>query len=257
MADTQFCLAQEGELQLSQDEQKYLVWAEEQKADDEPVVDFAALKEIGLSEKEIRFLKLMSDAEAKYCTPAGCGLSDTSRYLLWDVQYFPKTDKVAGKITVQSFLNSVGVNSNNSDAKREDYFLCIRYSVKHAVDGKYPETALLRIYKKVLNWCLEFEKKHGLQEKKPIVVEMNSESGESDEPDVTEFLKTEEKIESVDETKITEKQKGYLGFLMTMIQNDRLRQDLQKRMNLLSKIQATRIIDALVSGNEERIADFF
>ena len=56
---------------------------------------------------------------------------------------------------------------------------------------------------------------------------------------------------------MTAKQRGYLEFLMTMIQNDRLRQDLQKRMNLLSKTQASKIIDALVSGNEERIADFF
>ena len=59
------------------------------------------------------------------------------------------------------------------------------------------------------------------------------------------------------EEKMTIKQKDYLSFLMTTIQNDKIRQDLQKRMILLSKAQASNIIDAIVSGSMESIVNFF
>jgi len=261
MIDTQWCLAQENELQLSKDEHAYLAWAEKQKSQDEPDIDNLALKEIGLSDKEVNFLQLISDAEKRYGTPANCGLVDTSRYLLWGIEHFPKTDKTTGKITVQNFLNSTSPSylPSKGDIKKEDYFLSIRYAVRHAIDGKYPDTALLKIYRKVLAWCLEFEKRHGLKEKgfDADIANNESDNPDEDKPENPEQIQEKnipaEDIQDFEPEGMTAKQKGYLLFLMSTIRDDRIRQEIQKRLCVLSKMQARKIISSLVSGNEEGV----
>jgi hypothetical protein len=266
MTAKQLCLQptqQLGSLLLSKDELDYLAWAKQQETEAVPVIDIVALKEMGLSEDEIEFLEIISGTQQKFHTPAGCKLLDTSRYLLWDLRYFPKTDKATGKITIQSFLNSTTPSyyPSKGNVNKEDYFLSIRYTVKHAIDGRYPDSALLRIYKKVLSWCLDFEYKHGLKEKETVVY--SSDDTES-EPEVveatmlgpTETTEPPKQVEAYEEM-ITNKQKGYLVFLASTIQNDKLRQDLVKRLNLLTKQKASKIIGALVDGKIDEVASFF
>ena len=259
MTTTQWCLAQGNEIQLSKDEHAYLAWAEKQKTQEKQVIDIPALKEIGLSDKEISFLQIIGDANKMYGAPANCGLVDTSRYLLWGIEHFPKTDKTTGRITVQSFLNSTSPSylPSKGDIKKEDYFLSIRWTVKHAIDGNYPDTALLRIYKKVLGWCLDFEKEHGLKEKGFEAITLDSESVDENEPENPE--QTQEKdisaedIQDFEPEGMTAKQKDYLLYLMSTTKDDRIRQEIQKRMCVLSKLQARGIISLLVSGNEEGV----
>lgn len=261
MTTTQWCLAQGNELQLSKDEHAYLVWVEKQKSQDEPDIDNLALKEIGLSDKEVSFLQLISNAEKSYGTPANCGLVDTSRYLLWGIEHFPKTDKTTGKITVQSFLNSTSASyyPSKGDVKKEDYFLSIRYAVKHAVDGKYPDTALLKIYRKVLAWCLEFEKRHGLKENGFDTAILNNESDNANDDKLENLEQIQKKeilpenIQDFEPEGMTARQKDYLLFLMSTVKDDRIRQEIQKRLCVLSKLQACKIISSLVSGNEEGV----
>lgn len=264
MTANQMCLypAQKGGILLSKYEQDYLAWAEKQKAKDNSSIDEAALREIGLSDEEIAFVKLMAETEKQFHTPANCGLNDTTRYLLWNLQYFPRTNKATGKITLQSFIDSVGVSYKNEPKSIKDYFLAIRWTVKHAMDGNYPDSALLRIYKKVLAWCLDFERKHGLKEKDIVSVTVNG-SSENAEEDKPENFGTQEKEVLADNTselepeKMTAKQKNYLLFLMSTVKDDRIRQELQKRSCVLTKAQASKIIGVLVSGVEERVVDFF
>ena len=52
---------------------------------------------------------------------------------------------------------------------------------------------------------------------------------------------------------MTAKKKDYLLYLMSTTKDDRIRQEIQKRMCVLSKMQARRIISLLVSGNEEGV----
>lgn len=261
MTDTQWCLAQEGELQLSKDEQAYLSWAEKQQVKDEPVIDVVALKEIGLSNEEIAFVKLMAETEQRYHTPANCGLADTSRYLLWDLEHFPKTDRVTGKITVQSFLNSTSPSyySSKGDVKKEDYFLSIRWTVKHAIDGRYPDTTLLRTYRKVLAWCLEFEKEHGLKEKELGSVTLEDNSNDEGLKEVSRQQQQKEVLaedsQEFEPEVMTVKQRNYLLFLMSTIKDDKIRHELQKRLCVFSKIQASKIISTLVSGDEESVLE--
>jgi hypothetical protein len=245
-------------LTLSRDEQAYLAWARKQDEKQASGVDVAALREVGLSEGEITFVQAMADAKQKYFTPAGCGLNDTSRYLLWDLQHLPKTDQATGRITVQSFLDSVGVSYTKELKKPEDYFLTIRYTMRHAQDGRYPESALLKIFRNVLAWCLEFEKKNGLKERHLLSVNVNDESnGEKAQSQIIQIMPLKPVPAREDEPRMTDKQRGYLLFLMSTMRNDVLREDLRKRLELLSRGKAAKIISELVSGNEEAVSQFF
>ena len=60
-----------------------------------------------------------------------------------------------------------------------------------------------------------------------------------------------------DEPRMTDKQKGYLLFLMSTMRNESIREDLIKRLKLLSRSKAAKIISALVEGDEERASQFF
>lgn len=60
-----------------------------------------------------------------------------------------------------------------------------------------------------------------------------------------------------DEPRMTDKQKGYLLFLMSTMRNDAIREDLIKRLELLSRSKAAKIISALIEGDEEEASQFF
>jgi hypothetical protein len=244
---------------FSKYEQAYLAWAEAQETKKGPSVDEAALREMGLSEEEIAFVKLMAETEEKHHTPAGCGLDDGTRYLLWNVQYFPKTDKLTGRITVQSFVDSVGVSYKDEPRKLEDYFLSIRWTVKHAIDGNYPDSALFRAYRKVLVWCLEFEKMHSLKEKELTSVTLEDNSNDEGLKEAPQQQQQKEVLaedsEEFEPEETTIKQRNYLSFLMSTIRDEKIRQELQKRLCVLSKEQASKIISELVAGNEEGVLE--
>jgi hypothetical protein len=57
--------------------------------------------------------------------------------------------------------------------------------------------------------------------------------------------------------KITANQKSYLNLLASAIQHDQIRKDLLKRMNLLSRYKASKIIETLLAGDAEEITRFF
>jgi len=60
-----------------------------------------------------------------------------------------------------------------------------------------------------------------------------------------------------DESRMTDKQKGYLMFLMSTMRNESIREDLIKRLELLLRSKAAKIISALVEGDEEEASRFF
>ena len=60
-----------------------------------------------------------------------------------------------------------------------------------------------------------------------------------------------------DEPRMTDKQKGYLMFLMSTMRNESIREDLIKRLELLPRSKAAKIISALVEGDEEEASRFF
>jgi hypothetical protein len=62
--------------------------------------------------------------------------------------------------------------------------------------------------------------------------------------------------EQIDD-RITANQKSYLNLLATTIQHDQIRKDLLKRMNLLSRYKASKIIETLLAGDAEEITRFF
>ena len=57
--------------------------------------------------------------------------------------------------------------------------------------------------------------------------------------------------------KITANQKSDLNLLASAIQHDQIRKDLLKRMNLLSRYKASKIIETLLAGDAEEITRFF
>lgn len=60
-----------------------------------------------------------------------------------------------------------------------------------------------------------------------------------------------------DEPRMTANQKEYLLFLMSTMCNENIREGIRKRLGILSRLKAAKIIKALVGENEEGATEFF
>ncbi len=157
-----------GNPKLTKAEEEYLIFAEKQKVNEQRL-DIQACKQMGLNEQEIKYLDLVYTAYKSFGTPAGSINDDALRYLIWDLDCLPRCDTSVSKITLQSFLDSVGIY-NSKDVKKEDYFNSLKYTLIHAEERENQDLFLLKIYKKIYKWCQSFESIHKLKEKQTIEV---------------------------------------------------------------------------------------
>ncbi len=169
-----------GQLRLTKEEEQYVVWFETRKNTEGCQADEMALREIGLNDQEVAYLAAVVEAVGRYGTPASCGLSDGLRYLLWELSCLPRTDKIAGRVTRQSFIDSVSCSSagyhKDGHVPEKDFCIALKYRLGDASDA-LKKTPLFWVLEKVFRWCKVFASIHHIEENKSEEVVLGVDDG--------------------------------------------------------------------------------
>ncbi len=276
------------EFKLTQEEQNLIIAIETYKAKKtaDYMLDEVALKEIGLSQSEIKFLCIVAEGEefgrrAIWDSCKSLGFKETEdnlTYLMSEVDELPRS--ASGKITEKSFMDGVHKSYGQPRTKKD-----VTFSLPMVLDReKYQDSSivnytLFKILDKISKWGIEFCKEHDIEylddfntplkeynfnEEEKQEQEVKNASNEFHVPYPEELPVEQEKRFPTSEIKqneqnsgsASEKQIRYLHYLKNLNLNAEHKQWLDKNINTLDKKQATATIGILLSSPQDFKAVF-
>ena len=165
----------EKEFKFSDVEEKFII--EISKSKKGKKLDVLALKEIGLSEKEIQVLKIFYDyANSCDFSVRPFTKSDCLTELLESLKVLPRVDEKTGKITLESYKASDNIYADEYLKLKKDSHSAglwsekFRFSFGEAVSSSFKDKEtplLLGILRKVYDWITKFQKDNGIYENLP------------------------------------------------------------------------------------------
>lgn len=273
-----------GELTFSKEEEKFFVELAKEVQDYNLTLDISALKEIGLNDKEIDLIEqfYIPAAQKKFSVFKICN-SDCIRSCISALEFLPRAD-MSGKITIESYKASDNIfayekNFKKVPAIQNKWSEKFRYEYGHALINFFKENlkqrpALLIVLKKIFEWIVDFQKKNNLFEELPAwlqagmrndfkddswigsdlyegdkenrdIFDNNSECPVGDSEEISD-----EKLSPEDLGLASDKQKKFLNDLIPEIQDDKIRTDIQQRVEFLKKRDCSKVISFLLAKDE-------
>jgi len=274
-----------GELTFSKEEEKFFVELAKEVQDYNLTLDISALKEIGLNDKEIDLIEqfYIPAAQKKFSVFKICN-SDCIRSCISALEFLPRAD-MSGKITIESYKSSDNIYAKDFYKKKKDDLNAgnwsdkFRFEYGDALINFFKENpnqkpALLSVLEKVYNWIVDFQKKNNLFEELPAwlqagmrndfkddswigsdlyegdkenrdIFDNNSECPVGDSEEISD-----EKLSPEDLGLASDKQKKYLNDLIPEIQDDKIRTDIQQRVEFLKKRDCSKVISFLLAKDE-------